>query len=242
MSFQFAPFFLSRVSVVYGFALAVLIWLIQTVSARAEMIITIDPKTFQAESRDYFDVFIESTVDQNLLIASYKLEIAPIIGNTASLFFRESYNTLEPANIDNQSISEQNDSNYVFYGNTSESNFVSERQPDPLMLIGSDYEATGSVGVNMLANQKYLLTRVEVFTQNPGTGTFTIKLVEEPGQTFFLDSNSDEIGIVGSSFDGTTFSISSVPEPSSILLGLAGSSLFGVYRWRRARLAKRALV
>lgn len=242
MSFNFTPFCLSRVSVVYGFAFAVLVWLIQTVSARAEMIITIDPKTFQPESRDYFDVFIESTVEQNLLIASYKLEITPQAGNTASLFFRDTFNPSDPLNIDNQSISEQSAANYLFFGNTSDANFSSVRQPDPLMLVGSDYEATGLVGINMLANQKYLLTRVEVFTENPGTGTFTIKLVEEPGQTFFFNSNNDEIGIVDSSFDGTTFSISSVPEPSSILLGLAGSSLFGVYRWRRARLAKRALV
>jgi hypothetical protein len=242
MSFQFAPFRLSRVSVVYGFAFAVLIWLIQTVSARAEMIITIDPKTFQAESRDYFDVFIESTVEQNLLIASYKLEITPQVGNTASLLFRDTFDPSDPLNIDNQSISEQSSANYLFFGNTSDANFSSVRQPDRLVLIGSDSEDTGLVGINMLANQKYLMTRVEVFTENPGTGTFTVKLVNDPAQTFFFDLSASPIAIDSSSFDGTTFSISSVPEPSSILLGLAGSTLLGVYRWRRARLAERALV
>jgi hypothetical protein len=204
-------------------------------SAQADMIITIDSKTFQAETRDYFDVYIESSIDQNLLLASYKLSITPQIGNTASLFFRNTYNPLDPANVDNQSISEQSSSNYLFFGNTADTNFSANRQPNPLELIGSDSEATGITGVTMLANQKYLLTRVEVFTENPGTGTFTINLVNDPTQTFFLDSNFDEVGIDNSSFSGSNFSISSVPEPSSILFGLGGVFAIGFQRWRAAR-------
>lgn len=207
--------------------------------ARADMIITIDPKAFQAETRDYFDVYIESSINQNLLLASYKLQITPQIGNTASLFFRNSYDALDPANIDNQSISEQSSSNYVFFGNTADTNFSSNRLPNPLELIGSDSEASGITGVTMLANQKYLLTRVEVFTENPGTGTFTINLVNDPTQTFFLDSNFDEVGIDSSSFSGSTFSISSVPEPSSILFGLGGAFAFGLQRWRSVRRSRR---
>ena len=219
--------------------LAIIAILVAKDSTRADMIITIDPKTFQAETRDYFDVYIESSIDQNLLLASYKLEITPQIGNTASLFFRSSYDALDPANFDNQSISEQSASNYVFFGNTAESNFSANRQPNPLEFIGSDSEASGVTGISMLANQKYLLTRVEVFTENPGTGTFTINLVNDPTQTFFLDTSFVDVGIDSSSYAGSTFTIASIPEPSSMLLGLGGAFAFAVQRWRVVQRTRR---
>ncbi|MBL8871637.1 MAG: PEP-CTERM sorting domain-containing protein [Planctomycetaceae bacterium] len=218
------------------------VWLLWSIlspkTVQADMMITIDPKSFQAQSMDYFDVYLESDTDQTLSLASYMLEITPHSGNTASLYFRDSFDSNDLSNPNNQSNSEQFASNYIFFGNTLDTNFSAVRQFNPLQLVGSDLSEPFPSGVSLWANQKYLLTRVEIYTENPGTGTFTVNLVNDPNQTFFWDADENFIPIDASSFDGSTFSISSVPEPSSMLLGLLGTSLAGVYRWRRTRCKK----
>lgn len=202
--------------------------------AKGDLIISVEAKTFAPQSNDSFNVYIESNVNQNLWFASYMFEIAPQAGNTASLFFRNSFDITDLVNTTRQSNSEQSLANYVFAGDLNMANFRSARQPDPLKIIGRDLSNSG-LGVTLAKDQKYLLTQLEVFTQNPGDGSFRISLVKDPAQTIFQDVNGVDVTISEASFSSVPFQITAVPEPSSTVLGLGALISFLLTRSKRAK-------
>lgn len=198
--------------------------------ASGEMIITVNNAQIPPESSGFVDVFVSSTVTQNVKLSSYQFSIAATPGNTSQLLFSNSFvlNSVDPSR---QSNSEQSQSNYLFSTGFQASNFVATRN-SAIQLTGLD-ESTMSNGFNMVADQSYLLARLELLSIQPGQGIFSIAMSTDPNFSYFENSAGDSVNIT--SFNSGVVTITAVPEPTSLLLLVAAGGVGVVYRRTRSK-------
>ena len=192
------------------------------------------------------DFFVTATSDLELSFTGLELVINPV-----------GFPTSNPAFLSgaDQPTAFLNESNYVFFGQSSDWNSGLPTPPgvpfwsDPTAspppntypageINGGDATSPASF-VTLTANQVYLLAEVSYSVPSPGD-TFTLGVVNDPGHTYFQDQNSNNYTIA--SFDSTTntFTISAnvaVPEPSSLTMLAISSGLGGLLWYRRKQKA-----
>lgn len=201
-------------------------------TTRADMIVEIQNATIESGGRGFIDVLVSSdrVVGDTFSLYGYKFEITPItIIAGGVLEFQPSSNSLEPFR---QSASEQSLDNYIFKGSTAANNLIAVRQdPNRQQIVGGDSRVAGNF--TFTSPNQYLLARLELqhITPTPETssGSFRVSLIQDPGQSYFqnLDLNDNDpaqpkINPVSysASNSGLVTVVSSVPEPSSLVMAL----------------------
>jgi hypothetical protein len=205
------------------FALAVSLLL--PAAARADFIITGSDAVVGPGGTGTVDFTITSTNPTVDNLAAFNLEL--LITPTAGTSFLQ-FTTSQP---DFSTVS-----SYVFVGNSGVgaafwgAPFSTNTANDTI--AGGDFTLDGS-GVPI--GQSYLLARVQ-FQADPHASngdTFTIGLVADPNQTYFLDAGGNSIAYTSSD---ATVEAQAAPAPSSLVLAGTGGAAALVYGRRRRRL------
>jgi hypothetical protein len=186
------------------------------------------------------DVFISSNADialpDNLDSFSWHFLISPIGSSTpGGLRF-----------VDPQADAQLAASNYVFDGDSLGQDFggplgtVSTFLNTNDTFIGGDATLTGTgVDLNNVLGQ-FLLARLNLDASLANVGDqYSLALINDPF-TDFLNSSFDPVSLDASSFNA--FTVTAVPEPTSLLLvSASGAIAFGIqYRKRRKSLGDQA--
>ncbi|MCA9061535.1 MAG: PEP-CTERM sorting domain-containing protein [Planctomycetaceae bacterium] len=209
--------------------------LLTTTKVHADLIITFENSTVSSGGTGFIDVFIGSTGSDDLVLVGYEFSIAGADAN-GSLQFRDTLNQIDD---------EQNDSRYVFAGDTDPLNFLAARQ-DPTVtgLAGTDF-ANSLTDVTLSSfDAPRLLARLELehVTTTPSAAigdTFAISLI--PVGSLFQDSamvlNASTDSLPFSSIPGTiTITSAAVPEPSSLMfVGITAAFVIGRVRLQQRR-------
>lgn len=196
------------------FILAVVALGVSVRTCRAELVFSFQDKFLKSGEEGSIDVFIRSTTgSDHVQFANYAFDIT--FPNTASPGFLQ----FQPTAL--QLKTEQSVSSpfpYIFFGDTNSANINAVVQPQtPQAITGFDSTASGNdvtIGTSNL-----LLARLELKHIGASqSGDFTIRLRNDPGQTFFEDRNGNRATISFASSSFGTVSVSAVPEPSSLVL------------------------
>ena len=219
------------------------------IPARADLVVTIDSSSVPAGGTGTVDVFVASTGTDTINSYGFDLQIANSGLDGTQLAFSS-----------NQSFGYVNDSSYLFYGdsNAAETSTAAGYTSSSATgypndtFLGLDYTADGNP-VTLSSGTSYLLASLTVTTATgapPAVGdTFSVSLVPTSGSgslfagsnTYFdvLNSNYQETSYTAFSSNSGTLTIgpaSAVPEPASIVSGLAGlvvvASAWGARRLR----------
>ncbi len=187
-----------------------------------------------SSSTGFVDVLIHSTAIDQVALANYTFKLTPISVAPAPGFLE--FQTI-------QSDSEQSviaPHPYIFAGLTSSINFAANVDPGNLQMTGFDFTTTFSdvtVGTTSL-----LLTRLDLQHIGPGLfGSFKLELVQNPGQTFFLDQSFSDVAIDPTSYShfGTiTIPFVAVPEPATMTTSFIAFALIGM-AFRKSNRSKR---
>jgi hypothetical protein len=205
-------------------------------TGQADLLLTFQDTTFNSGELGSVDVFVRSTSatgDDLAQLFNCSFRITQVgQGSPGFLTFQPTASQLK---------SEQGSTvpPYIFLGDTSPDNFSAVTQPDATQITSFDFTNSGNNFTIGTSNQ--LLARLEL--QHIGaalTGQFQISLVQDSNLTFFTykDQVLDDIFAAIDSNSYSSFgmiTITSVPEPSSILILLPISLIWCSRIWRKRR-------
>jgi hypothetical protein len=185
-------------------------------SANASTTYSIDPATLSAHAGDVgdsFDVLFTNHGPDALLVAAFDFEVS--VADTDITLTGADFST--------------NSSPYIFAGDSSDQinsfplTYVNVDGYSPQILDASDL-TNDSAGATVAPGASADLGRVLFNVANPAqTGSFAVTFTGEVTNVAHANNlaNTDFVGITVDSFSGATISVSSVPEPSSLLAAFA---------------------
>lgn len=181
--------------------------------ARAGVMVLISNPVITAGSTGLVEVVLKAESDEQIDAANYVFHLTPVGATTGSLVF-----------TDPQPFRETDDSDYVFFGDSSGISLTVDplHVLDTTTLEGNDLTVSGA-GRTLLTGEEALLVRLELqHIAGPGGpiggDLFEISLENASG-TFLLDPLGNEISLNPASFFSAQISIASataVPEPSTV--------------------------
>ncbi len=219
---------------------------LMTVPVRAELVVTVSDATIAPGTTGTLDVYLTSTAASTSpdTINNYAFDLLITPTTAGELKFSDS-----------QSFSYLNDSSYVFHGNsadagnsppsggapsTSSSGYANDS------FVGFDNTSDFSTVSLSSSSKKVLLASLTLDATITSAGeTFTVSLVPTSGDGSMNSGASSYFNVVDSGFNqisavpftsnsGTvTIGTASVPEPSTLVLGLTGLLLAAGDRARR---------
>jgi hypothetical protein len=211
---------------------------------KADLVVNVQDASIPAGGRGFVDVFVQSNAADTFSLFNYKFEITPVtITGGGILEFQASSTSND---VFKQLATEQALPNYVFNGSAIPDNFFAIRQ-DAItrrdQLVGGDVRVGGNFTYNTTGT--YVLARLELqhITPNPAfsSGTYRVSLIQDPNLSYFQNLDIDDNDPAQPDIAANSYStgnsglvtIVAVPEPSSVCLLLASSSVvFGRFlRW-----------
>lgn len=185
--------------------------------ARAGLIIDVQDAGLTAGSSGIIDVYIRSSGTDHVNIFDLTFQISGTHPSGSLRFGQVQSNVVQQAT----------GPDYIFLNASSEANFGYARQdPTVTRLSGGDKRSTGSTSIG---NSNLLLARlgIEHVTPTPSTatGVYQVSLVVDESQFGGPSSVTIQSSSAG------TITVTSVPEPSSLILILGATSMF--FRKRR---------
>lgn len=207
---------------------------------RSDIIVDVQNASIAASGTGFVDVLISSDGTDDLASVGYLFEITGSSAN-GELRFRP---TPEQSNSE-QNVDSPN--KYIFYDDKDPGNFFATAQTDTLY-EGSDATLSGN-NVPLAAVQR-LLVRLELVHVSPTPeaavlDTFTISFFNDDNGTpqldddlaQFLDAGGNNIAIASSTSGTITITSAAVPEPGTLGVLLAGSTV-GLW-WKRRKLRRK---
>ena len=222
---------------VIGVTSFVTCWLLISVNrVEADLVVEVESTSINAGGVGFVNVFINDPVGGGVSLAQYHFKITNEGSPASTLEFTIPQDFSENLLSDYLFASDLDSSGLTDFGLTSDS------------FIGSDLSLSG---VNVpLGPSRLLLARLDVrHVLGPGqtvdqatSDQFRISL-QNDADTFFEDDSLNQLVLDPSSFTGGLITIqnspAAIPEPSSLILVLAGLPVIAARRYRFRRLASR---
>lgn len=204
---------------------------------RSDIIVDVQDATIAANGSGFVDVLISSNGTDDLASVGYLFEITGSSANGELRFRPTPEQTNSEQNVDSPY-------KYIFYDDKDPGNFFATAQTDTLY-EGSDATQSGN-NLPLTAVQR-LLVRLELVHVSPTPeaavlDTFTISFFNNDNGTpqldddlaQFLDEGGNNIAIASSTSGIVTITSAAVPEPGTLGVLLAGSTV-GLWWKRRSK-------